>query len=270
MSTLRQIRNLLPQPLVVALMGLRNRFRYRLTPVHRQFPGDSDAILDCCIAYNRYGGYCIPASGYFHSAPQSIYRGGIWEPATVEYIRQHHPGGDLIHAGTFFGDLLPAAAPVVDTLWAFEPVRESYRCAQITCLLNGLENVRLHNHGLGAERAEKTMRIRDGYYNESMGGGSRIVEAGEIDPAIAQKVEVAAIDDLIPEDRQVGTIHLDIEGFEQQALAGGLQTIERCRPLLIIETLPEPAWIEAHLSPLGYRMLPDRIDDNHIFISSGG
>ena len=42
-------------------------------------------------------------------------------------------------------------------------------------------------------------------------------------------------------------MQLDVEGHEQQALLGAMLTIARCRPLLILETLPAEDWIEEHL-----------------------
>jgi hypothetical protein len=32
---------------------------------------------------------------------------------------------------------------------------------------------------------------------------------------------------------------------------GGLKTIARCRPIIIVETVP-PGFVEEHLAPLGY------------------
>jgi hypothetical protein len=64
---------------------------------------------------------------------------------------------------------------------------------------------------------------------------------------------LVALDDVLGEDRQVAVIQLDVEGHEQQALAGAMLTVERCRPLIVLETPPSTDWIEANLTPLGYR-----------------
>jgi hypothetical protein len=37
----------------------------------------------------------------------------------------------------------------------------------------------------------------------------------------------------------ISIIHLDLEGFEEYALLGARKTIERYRPLLILETVPK-------------------------------
>lgn len=61
-----------------------------------------------------------------------------------------------------------------------------------------------------------------------------------------------ALDRIVPADRRVAVIQLDVEGHEQYALEGAKATIERCRPLIVLETLPEPAWVADELAPLGY------------------
>ena len=66
------------------------------------------------------------------------------------------------------------------------------------------------------------------------------------------RVPVFRIDDLVPGDRHVSMIHLDVERHEREALTGALGTIARCRPAILVETVPEGAWLDAHLAPLGY------------------
>ena len=58
---------------------------------------------------------------------------------------------------------------------------------------------------------------------------------------------LVTVDEAVPTDRHVGVLELDVEGHEQQALAGAMRTIERCRPLLILEDLPGEGWLEEHL-----------------------
>ena len=70
--------------------------------------------------------------------PQAILDGRIWEKDTVDLIVRHVGKGDVVHAGTYFGDFLPALAASVASgakVWAFDPNLESFRCSQITLLL---------------------------------------------------------------------------------------------------------------------------------------
>jgi FkbM family methyltransferase len=48
-------------------------------------------------------------------------------------------------------------------------------------------------------------------------------------------VPVATLDELIPPDRNVALIKVDVEGAEEQVLRGGLRTLRRCRPIVVFE-----------------------------------
>jgi FkbM family methyltransferase len=118
--------------------------------------------------------------------------------------------------------------------------------------LNDLRNVRLCHAALGAASGMGTLRVID-RSGVPLGGKSALVDS--IDNASGERgerVPVVRIDDIVPADRQVAIIHLDVERREQQAIAGALATIRRCLPPLLVETVPDAAWIKAHLSPLGY------------------
>ena len=108
-------------------------------------------------------------------------------------------------------------------------------CAE-TIRLNDLGNVALFNVALG-ERPGSALLATSSAGHVPLGGGSRIVDAGKVDGwGEVEEVELLTLDDVIGEDRDVSAIHLDIENREQQALAGGMCTIQRCRPQLVLET----------------------------------
>jgi len=45
--------------------------------------------LNCAVAYNKYGGYCIPASTFRHRLSRKILAGQVWEQTTLEFMRAH-------------------------------------------------------------------------------------------------------------------------------------------------------------------------------------
>jgi FkbM family methyltransferase len=197
------------------------------------------------IASNDYGLYCLPRRALHRPACQAILRGRVWEAETLKFLIDN-AAGDIVHGGTFFGDFLPALSGAYDRVWAFEPNPDSSKCADITIRLNELTNVELRNSGIGAASASVSLQTeRDGVY---LGGGSFVVDK-------PGDVRLEAIDDILPYDRHVGMIHFDVEGYEGPALAGARKTIERCRPILVLENLPGP--IE------GYEVRM-RLNDNHI------
>ncbi len=181
----------------------------------------------------------------------------MWEPNTLDLMRAADPEGDIVHAGTFFGDFIPALARSRDEgarVWAFEPSRENYQCAQITILLNHLENVVLSHAALDANSGRALLATSD-TDGLALGGGSHLVSASaQADTASSEEVPLLSVDDVVPGDRRVAVIQLDVEGHEQEALTGAMRTITRCRPLIVLETMPAESWFAEHLSPCGYRV----------------
>lgn len=200
----------------------------------------------------------IPTASLHRPAPQAVLAGRVWEHDTIDYICAHCGDGDIVHAGTYFGDLLPAISRAItpgSRIWAFEPNPESFRYASVTLRINRLANVELANAGLGAVPECRGMHTMDDA-GRPLGGSSRLFGAESAAPQGGDvQVDMVWINDMIPPDRRVSIIQLDEERFERQALTGALATIKRCKPILILESLPEPQWprqpVGAGLSSLG-------------------
>ncbi len=221
------------------------------------------AALKCSIAYNVYGGYCVPESSRHRPACKAILANDVWEPQTIELMRRSCGDGDIVHAGTFFGDFLPALSAALKPgakVWAFEPSRENYRCAKITSELNGLGNVELVHAALGAQCMAARVKTVDAT-GIPMGGSAQVGDDGD------ETVDVVTIDD-VTDGRQVSIVQLDVEGYERQALEGALRLIRRCRPMLILETLKgstllESQWFADSILAHGYRQISS-VHDNAV------
>jgi FkbM family methyltransferase len=234
-------------------------------------PQDAALVLpadapDALVASNQHGTYCVPRSALHRPVARTILDARVWEPKTLDLVRSANADGDIVHAGTFFGDFIPALARsrrAGALVWAFEPNRESHRCAGVTIELNGLENVVLTNAGLSARSDTALLAISD-RKGVSLGGGSRLIDdPSAVEGLRNEQVNLVAIDDVVADDRQVAVIQLDVEGHEQEALTGAMGTIERCRPLIVLETLPPANWIAENLAPLDYRVV-GTVDANTI------
>ena len=152
-------------------------------------------------------------------------------------------------------------------IWAFEPIKEHYKCASITLLLNKIENVNLSHAGLGNINKPHIMMVKD-EDGRSLGGGSLVIGNQEnIDSESIESIDIVCLDEYIPKDRSISIIHLDIEGFEQQALEGAMMLIKKNLPVLILETLPDNNWLRDHLFSIGYKVereiLGNTILENH-------
>ena len=75
------------------------------------------------IAENRYGSYSVPEGLDHRPAVRLVKAGDVYEPDTIAFMRDHAGAGDVIHAGTFFGDFLPglsAAMAKGAKIWAYQ------------------------------------------------------------------------------------------------------------------------------------------------------
>ncbi len=232
-------------------------------------PDGSIPALQCVIAYNRFGGYCVPLASSDRRTSGAILAGRVHEPRTIEFILAHCAEGDIIHAGAYFGDFLPVLSRGCATgahIWAFEPGSENYRCALITMQINDLQNVTLAHAGLGSNTQRASMIIMD-KWGRAKGPASRVAATDQtLQPGHTEQIELVRIDDVIPPDRRVSILHLDVEKYEQQALQGGLKTIQRCKPILILETMPGESWMAEHIFPLGYTLLEQHLEENAVLL----
>ena len=214
-------------------------------------------VLECAVAYNRHGGYLVPLGSAHRPAAQRVLAGDVWEPETIDAVVAAAGVGDIVTAGTFFGDFLPAFATAAEMVWAFEPNPENFHCAELTVLLNRLGNVHLRHAALTDLAGPLSLQVVDAA-GRPAGGGSRIVSQR----SSAVTVPGVTIDGCMPADRCVAVIQLDVEGHEAEALAGGMSTIARCRPVLVLETVPTQFY-EDSLRPFGYEP-EERVNANTI------
>jgi len=172
--------------------------------------------------------YYIPQYAFHRPAVRALISGRLHEPKTHFFVKnfcsKYH--GSIIHAGTFFGDMLPNFSTFVNgTVYGFEPVLENYVLAKLSVENNQLSNVVLINSALseviGNLRINTTQS--DGRH---AGGGSYVDTSGVICSSVA--IDYLKLNDII-------LIHLDIEGHELIALKGALETIKKFRPVIAIE-----------------------------------
>ena len=208
-------------------------------------------------ASNEHGSYCVPRSSSHRPVSQAILASRVWEAETLDLLRAADSDGDIVHAGTFFGDFLPALAHSRTggaLVWAFEPNIVNHDCAQQTIALNDLRNVRLARAGLDAGGGVAQLATAD-RAGVPLGGASRVIkDAARARWFSNEEIELVSVDATVGARRHVAVIHLDVEGHEQAALTGAIATIERCRPLIVVETLPQASWLAENVEPLGYRV----------------
>ncbi len=120
-----------------------------------------------------------------------------------------YDGIDGIRALEFFGENM--------NVYAVEPDKENFMVCKKR--LEGYNQILLYNQGVGRKREERLF----------VGGGlgARFSEEGDI------LVEIDTIDHIAGE-KAVGFIKMDVEGYEEEVLLGGAETIKRCKPFLAV------------------------------------
>lgn len=190
--------------------------------------------------------YYLPAYAQHRPAVRRMLGGEIYEPETHKLIRKIFSlnDGSMIHAGTFFGDMLPSfASSVSGTVFAFEPVLENYVLARLVVEANRLENVRLYHAALS--NGQMNLRINSGVGEvEHRGGASQIDDQGAICATL--RIDDLEIQDLI-------VIQLDVEGHELNALQGAVEKIKKFQPIILIEDNKRAC--NEFLDDLGYQYI---------------
>lgn len=203
--------------------------------------------IDFIIAKNKFGTYCVPNSSAYTYTSKKILNGGIHEPSTIKFIQNNHKNKDIIHAGACFGVFFPALKEIPGKVWSFEPNEENFFCAQKTIELNKIENVNLFNCGLGKESFDGFIKIKEnGIY---LGPRSYTEETPSKD---SLPIKIVALDDIIPQEKEISIIHLDVEGYEFQILEGAKKIIEKNSPLIILEIDEKPVKYNEFMANIGY------------------
>ena len=101
----------------------------------------------------------------------------------------------------------------------------------------------------------------------NLGGASRIIKNTKSTGKTID-VEIIRIDDIIPNNRSISILQLDVEGYEKEVLCGALETIKRCSPLLILEDnnkIINSDWFEKHIGSMGYQ-IKQKIHENTLLV----
>ena len=154
-----------------------------------------------------------------------------YEPATLAtFDRFIKPGDTVLDIGANIGLMTLKAATLAGPtgrVIAFEPNPEVYPRLERHVALNGLRNVEVRRHALGATPGSLPIYV----------GASNVTNASlvahEGDRVVAE-VPIHRLDDIMG-DRPAHFIKIDVEGFEAEVLKGAAQLLARCRPTILME-----------------------------------
>ncbi len=177
---------------------------------------------------------------------------GLREPELDYLLRERRRGRRFVDVGANWGSYTLLLRPNFDRIDAFEPIA---RCAVALQMYAAARDraIGIHACALGDHHATVSLLIPadDGFDRSAC---ARVVADASETSAI--DVGLRTLDSLRFDD--VDLVKIDVEGYERNVLAGGSETLARCRPRLLVEIeqrhIDEPLTDRiAFIERLGYR-----------------
>ena len=204
------------------------------------------------VASNKYGDYFIPEESKHRNASKLTIEGGVYEEETIEYLINNSKGNQIVHAGTYFGDFLPALSSAYKNVFAFEINKVNFDAALKTIELNKLDNVNLSFNALGDKM--KIVNVQTKNNGIALGGASNISANG------SNQVEQVKLDDVV--GGKIDIIQLDVEGYELNVLMGATKVIKKNKPIILLEDNMNNTHLFMH--KLGYTNV-GKVNNNKIY-----
>lgn len=145
-------------------------------------------------------------------------------------------------------------------VYAFEAQEKIFYALAGNVIMNNFLNITARWNAVGSEVGSITIPELD--YNVPTSFGSFELRHTQKNEAIGQEIDYAHANTVVPMISidslnlpRVDLIKIDVEGMEDEVLAGALQTIARCKPMLYIEIIKTDAnRVLQQLSALQYKV----------------
>ena len=200
-----------------------------------------------------------------------VIRSGCWDEHIVALARSRAAADSVaIDAGAHFGTLSCALATYFRQVHAFEANEDNVRYLQANAALRPFGQIVVHHTGLYSRATQISLAGRDlqevrleaaideraAFRQASNSGGLMFVAGGSGVNAIS----AVTLDSFALED--VGFLKIDCQGADGEVLLGAVDTIARCRPVVVFEWEEQLARSHSRtlvqtqqtLTELGYRL----------------
>jgi len=189
--------------------------------------------------FDKYVGGSIAAYGEFSEGEAAMFS---------QLVGQ---GNVVVEAGANIGAHTVHLAKLVGeqgAIFAFEPQRIVFQTLCANIALNQLVNVVTRQQGLGREFGEMVLPNVDPRVENNFGGLSLLPDG------VGERVGIVTIDSLGLQ--RCNLIKVDVEGMEEEVIAGAVNTIAKFRPLLYLENdrVEKSASLIRFLQSLSYRV----------------
>jgi FkbM family methyltransferase len=202
---------------------------------------------------------------YVDHIQKSIYqKREFYEIETLNHIKNEFPQiRHVIDIGSNIGNhvLFYCSEMGANQVLCFEP-NEFNRSVLIENIkINHLDlNVTVYGCALGSKAGVGVQRD----FSISNTGMNRI-ERVENMPDKQSKVEIRSLDSYNVES--VDFLKIDVEGFELEVLKGGIDTLQRCRPIILVEVFDDNLMeVDDFMFKMSYKKLKTLEDYNLIYV----
>lgn len=139
--------------------------------------------------------------------------------AAMAYVKQRRNAVDI---GAHIGLLSFYMSKDFETVLAFEPMEEHRACFDLN--MQGADNVALYHLALGESSTGCAMETR----TPGSSGDTQVAMEGPAGPVPMRPLDSFNFS-------HVDFIKLDCEGYEELVLRGALETLDRCKPCVMVE-----------------------------------
>ena len=206
------------------MSGLSNNIDNKIFEVKNYLPNGNSAYFKCFK--NTSDVVC-----------NEIKKGNIWEKELHNHIINFNldENSVILEAGTHIGSHTIFLSNLAKKIYGFEPFPETHKLAIENLKLNNINNVILSSKALSDEN--KTIEVE--YHNptkRNIGGwGIHFTKDKEYTNNLSPYISIKTITiDSLKLDK-LDLVKLDVEGNELKVINGGIKTIEKYRPIIILE-----------------------------------
>jgi FkbM family methyltransferase len=164
-------------------------------------------------------------------------KSSAYEPNVTAVFRERlRAGMHVLDVGANIGYYTMLSASLVKasgSVTAIEPNPESTKLLEASRRANSFNNVVVHQVAAGREPG---LLVLHGSYSDAM------TTAAPDDAATlirSTTVPCFRVDDLIPNDKRIDFVKIDVQGAEYNVILGASELIRRCRPTIVSEFSPD-------------------------------
>ncbi|RZL62621.1 MAG: FkbM family methyltransferase [Variovorax sp.] len=180
----------------------------------------------------RHGRFFYNVNDAYVGRSMRLY--GEWAEAEVHLLGQIvQPGDVVLEAGANMGAHTVALSRLAGPggqVHAFEPQGPTHQLLCANLVVNGCVNTRTYQSALGAASGWIEMGEPDPQQPNNFGGASLHVASGRMQSAPMQTIDSLSL-------QRLDLLKADIEGYEFEMLQGAGDTLDRCRPVVFIESV---------------------------------